>query len=306
MKPFRLNLNLTDVLILVAVGVLVPVLLSTAVGIVALVLARDVGGVVTGVLVLCFAVAAAGSAVLTVVLTGRKIRLARRQADFVAGVSHELRTPLSAIRLYAQTLQSGQVAGDPQETAKCLATILRETEWLDFMIDGVLTWRASSSGKMALNRVSRPVTRAVQEAVQRFRGMAGSDEMELSLCVESRRNVRHDARAVNAVVLNLLSNAYKYTGSEKRIEVRVRDEDGGVAITVRDNGIGMTPGEAKRVFQPFYRVGRKERGGSGGVGLGLAIARHLVERHGGTIGLESQPGDGSTFTIRLPTDSGGS
>ncbi len=80
----------------------------------------------------------------------------------------------------------------------------------------------------------------------------------------------------------------------------VRDEDDRVVIEVRDNGIGLAPAEAKRVFQPFYRVRDAKRGATGGVGLGLAIARYLVTRHGGTIDVQSEKGQGSTFTIRLP------
>lgn len=304
MKRYHLNLNLTGVIVLVAVGVLLPVMLSTAVGIVALVIARDAGGIVTGVLVISFAVAAAGSALIAVVLTGKKARLARLQADFVANVSHEFRTPLSAVKLYAQTLQSGKLAGDPERTAQCLATILRETEWLDAMIDKVLIWRASSRDMMPLEMKTRPVSRAVGDAVERFRTMVATDELEFASSLDSRLRVNHDASALNAIVLNLLTNAYKYTGNDKRISVGVRDESDAVAIEVCDNGIGLTPAEAKRVFQPFYRVQGKADSDTSGVGLGLAIARYLVHRHDGTLTVSSEKGTGSTFTIRLPAASG--
>ena len=300
MKRFHLNLDLTGVIVLLAVGVLLPVLLATAVGIVALVIADDAGGIVTGVLVISFAVTAMGGGVVTVLLTGKKARLARRQADFVANVSHEFRTPLSAIRLYAQTLQSGKLSDDPAQTAQCLATILRETEWLDAMIDGVLTWRASSRNVMPLDMDTQPVSQAVRDAVERFRGMVAPDEMKLEAITESHLDVRHDPRALNAVVLNLLTNAYKYTAPNKRISVHVRDEEAHVCIDVSDDGIGLAPSEAARVFQPFYRADRTDGTKAAGVGLGLAIARHLVNRHDGELSVRSEAGKGSTFTIRLP------
>lgn len=299
MKRYRMDLDLTAVIVLVATGVLVPVMLSTAVGIVALVIARDAGGIVTGVLVICFAAAAAGSALITVLLTGRKARLARRQADFLAGVSHEFRTPLSAIRLYTQTLQSGRLDGDPAATARCLATILRETEWLDAMIDRVLTWRASSRDMLPMEMKAGTVGGAVEEAAARFRAMAEPDGMEFTSSTDTRLVVMHDAGAINAVVLNLLTNAYKYTGSAKRIGISVRDEAGFVVIEVRDNGMGIAPADARRVFQPFYRARRQH---AGGAGLGLSIAKHIVERHGGEITVSSEEGRGSTFTVRLPSE----
>jgi signal transduction histidine kinase len=147
------------------------------------------------------------------------------------------------------------------------------------------------------------VSRAVGDAVERFRAMIAPDEMRFSSSIETRVPVRHDASALNAVVLNLLTNAYKYTGKDKRIALRARDENGGVAIEVRDNGVGLSPAEVKSIFQPFYRARRQGEGDTGGVGLGLAIARYLVERHGGTITVESEKSKGSAFTIRLPAAS---
>ena len=304
MKRFALNLGLKSVIILIAVGVLLPVMLSTAAGIVALVMAKDTGTIITGVLVISFTVAAMGSGLIAVVLTSRKARLARRQADFVASVSHEFRTPLSAIRLYAQTLQSGKLADDPEQTAACLATILRETEWLDVMIERALAWRASSRDMLVFDTETQPVGGAGNAAIERFRTMVEPTETDISAKVDTSLPVKHDARALQGIVLNLLTNAYKYTDGEKRIAVRVRDEADHVLIEVEDNGIGLSAVQAKRVFQPFYRANGSETEGAGGVGLGLAIAKHLVARHGGSISVSSRPGEGSIFTIQLPAETG--
>lgn len=300
MKRYHLNLKLTGVIVLIAVGVLLPVMLSTAVGIVALVIARDAGGIVTGVLVISFAAAAAGSALIAVVLAGSKAALARRQADFVANASHELRTPLSAIRLYAQTLRSADPANDPEQTAQCLDGIVRQTEWLDLLLGRVLTWRAASRDMMALTPKWAPVVPAVRAAVSRFSALAFPGEVDLSTSIDSERPVRHDAAAVTDVVLNLLTNAYKYTGREKKIGVSVRDADDGVTIEVTDNGIGLAPAEAKKVFLPFYRAEDAAEKGTSGVGLGLAIARDLVERQGGRMTVHSEKGKGSSFSVHLP------
>ena len=131
--------------------------------------------------------------------------------------------------------------------------------------------------------------------------MVAADEMVFSCSMDSLLCVQHDVKALNAIVLNLLINAYKYTGQEKQISVEVRDEDDQVLIGVKDNGIGLTDVEAKRIFQPFFRVDRRDKEEKGGAGLGLAIARHLVNRQGGTITVSSKKGEGSLFTVRLPS-----
>lgn len=300
MKRFKLNLNLTSVIVILAAGVLLPVMLSTAVGIVSIVLADDADGIITGVLVISFAVTAAGSGLLALVFTGKKARLARQQADFIANVSHELRTPLSAIRLYAQTLETGRLADDPEQTAHCIATIVRETTWLDTLIDRLLTWRATSKDMLELSLETRPVADAVSGAVTRFNSMVSPEELTLTVSLETRLCVRHDAMALNAVILNLLMNAYKYTGAQKQIRVSAQDRDSQVIIEVEDNGIGLSAIEAKRIFRPFYRAPRKDKGETGGVGLGLAIAWNLIGQHNGTLSVSSRQGEGSSFTISLP------
>lgn len=300
MKRPRLNLSLTGVMVVLLACVLVPVVLSTAVGIVTLAIGKGTSEIVSGVLVISFATAATGGVIAATVLVGRKHRIARRQADFLANISHELRTPLSSVRMYTQTLQSGKLADDPVETAKCLETILRETAWLDSMIDKVLTWRASSKDAMPLNMHIDTIGSAVNSAVDRFRAMVPPDEIELVVKNESCLPVSHDVKALSSVVLNLLTNAYKYTRANKNIRVVTRDEHNTVVVQVVDNGVGLSPLDAVRVFEPFYRADSRLSGKSAGIGLGLAIARHLVRKHNGQIRVASEPGKGSTFTVRLP------
>jgi signal transduction histidine kinase len=300
MRRLELNLNLTSVIVMVAAGVMLPVLLATAVGIVALCLARDTGGVITGVLIVSFTLTAAGCGFLALVWASKKASLARQQADFIANISHELRTPLSAIKLYAQTLESGQLADNPSETARCIATILRETSWLDAMIDKVLIWRASGKEMLKLDMKPQSVRAAVEGAVERFRSMVPTDGLTLTLQIESMVPVLHDSKALHTVVLNLLTNAYKYTGDVKQIQIQVRENPTHVFIEVSDNGEGLTQTEAKRVFQPFYRAPSGVENEKGGAGLGLAIARKLIQQHHGSISVSSEHHIGTRLTIRLP------
>ncbi|OGV57553.1 MAG: hypothetical protein A2283_23345 [Lentisphaerae bacterium RIFOXYA12_FULL_48_11] len=300
MKRFRLNLDLTGVIVVIAAGVMIPVMLLTAVGIVAVTASNYTGGIVTGILVICFAVTAAGSALVAIVMASRKARLARMQADFTANMSHEFRTPLSSIKLYAQTLQSGKLADDPKRTAECIGVILREAGWLDVMIDRLLTWRSSSKELMQLNMEPAPVTKAVSAAVEQFKYIVPPEEIQLSFSPESTLCVMHDTSAISTIVLNLLVNAYKYTGDGKKISVRTRDEEDRVVIEVEDNGIGIEPSEMQKIYEPFYRVKRKNGIAPGGTGLGLSIVRHLASRHNGTIEVKSEKDKGSVFFINLP------
>jgi two-component system sensor histidine kinase CiaH len=153
---------------------------------------------------------------------------------------------------------------------------------------------------LKLTMTPQPIAQAVQGAVERFQGMVDPEELTFSAAVDARLPVRHDTHALHSVVLNLLINAFKYTGKQKQIGVRAFDgDDDCVHIEVSDNGIGLSPVEAKRVFQPFYRVENPAANASG-VGLGLAIAHYLITRHHGTITVRSEQGKGSTFRITLP------
>jgi two-component system phosphate regulon sensor histidine kinase PhoR len=289
----RRTLSLTGAIVAITVGVLLPVLLSTTVGIVAIAIGESSKDLVLGILVLCFAVGAIGGGVAATVLLGKRAHIARLQSDLLANVTHELRTPLSGIRLHAQTLQSDI---DPEHRKECVRSILRETVWLEAMIDRVLTWRTAAKDWASLDMTREPIGDAVEEAAARFCKMFDADEVDFSVDVDTSTPVEHDSRVLTSIVLNLLVNAYKYTGDEKTIRLTARDESDEVVVEVQDNGPGIPRRQQKKIFEPFHRTGNS----GSGAGLGLAIVHHQVQAHGGTVGVESVKGEGSTFTVRLP------
>jgi signal transduction histidine kinase len=295
----RRSLSLVRPIVTLSVGVVLPVLLSTAAGIVAIVAGESTLTMLLGVLVVSFTAAAIGGAVILYVLLGRRARLARLQSDLLANVTHELRTPLAGIRIHAQTLQSGLLLSDPRRAAASLETIVRETEWLDAMIDRVLSWRAVARDRDAARRVSGPIRPVVDETVARFLRMVPPDEVQLRCSLESSGSVRHDPDSLAQALLNLLVNAYKYSRPPRRIAVSTRDEGPWVVLGVEDNGIGIPEPEVPRIFEPFYRV-ESASSRTAGAGLGLAIVHHAVRAHGGTITVNSKEGVGSRFSIRLP------
>jgi two-component system, OmpR family, phosphate regulon sensor histidine kinase PhoR len=239
-----------------------------------------------------------------VALTGRSLyreaQLSRLKTDFVSLVSHELRTPLTSIRMFIETLALGRVS-DPKQTQQVLGMLLQETERLSSLIERVLDWGRIESGKKEYRREPIAVQDLVETTVAAFRAQRLGAEaviaQELSLELP---HVNVDREALAGALLNLLQNAYKYSGAEKRIALRARREGRTVAIDVEDNGVGIAPRHQKRIFERFYRVDNLLTRRTEGSGLGLSIARRIVEAHGGRITLTSQPGQGSTFTIHLP------
>ncbi len=294
------SMSLTGIIIALSIGVLLPVLLSTAVGIVTLALGKNSNPIVTGVLIVSFAAAAIGSIVTVTILLSKRARTVRLQADLLANVSHDLRTPLSSIRLYAQTIQSGKLDNEPELIHESLETIIRETQWLDSMIDRLLTWRAAAKDRAILQMKTKPVGEAVEIATRRFLSMIPEREVEFHLEITSQASVNHDPQAIESIVLNLLLNAYKYTGSEKHIRVTVEDRYEKVAISVCDNGIGILPKEIHKIFEPFYRIDTKLASKASGAGLGLSIVRYLTRSHDGEVMVKSGK-EGSCFTVLLPT-----
>lgn len=231
---------------------------------------------------------------------------ARAKTEFLAAISHELRTPLNAIVGYAQLLQNGAV-GPPLEEmqARSLERIRLAGQHLAQLVDELLTLQeieASSPAARSLRKMKADANQVAREAFHMVRKRADG-AVDLRLELEDRDVVMEtDPQKLRQVLVNLLGNAVKFT-DQGWVEMRVRARnDGSVIFAVADTGIGIAESELETIFQPFSRIrsGYTATATAGGTGLGLSISRHLAELLGGRIEVESTPGKGSTFTVRLP------
>lgn len=228
----------------------------------------------------------------------RAARISRLKTDFVANISHELRTPLTSVRLFAETLQSGR-ASSPEEVQECLTLLSSEAQRLSVLVERLLDWSRLESRSRVLRRedVEVPTLLAHVGDVFRAQQLGATYTTELA---PGLPRVHVDRDAIAQVVLNLLHNAIKYTGPDKRIALRARRQGRQVVIEVSDNGPGIRPQDKKRIFERFYRGDDLLSSRTEGTGLGLAIAKRIVELHEGQIEVESHVGVGSTFRVLLP------
>ena len=277
----------------------VPTAVFSSVGILILVFQRAGFDIVFGVLVLTFAFAVATGGILTQRVLSRAARKERLQTDFVAKVSHELRTPLASIRLFVDTLQSGQVT-DPDDQARCLDVISSETSRLSTMIERLLGWGRMEAGRhvyeMRVEAVATLVGEALAQLEPQLEGSGATIELDIP---DDAPAVMADRVAIVDSLLNLLSNAVKYGGANP-VQVHVRRHKRRVRIEVRDHGPGIPRDEQRRIFERFYRVRSKAAAGTKGSGLGLAMARLVIKAHKGRIHVASAPGEGACFTVELP------
>jgi signal transduction histidine kinase len=238
--------------------------------------------------------------VLTWRLMRRETEMARLKSDFVANVSHDLRTPLSVIRMFGETLELGRV---PDETRRreYYRVITRESERLSRLIDNVLDFSRIESGRRRYERAPTAVEPLVRETLEAFAYPLEQQKFKVELTVApDLPDVPMDADAIGQALANLVDNAIKYSADDRALAIEARCEGDRLALSVTDRGIGIPPAEHGRVFEKFYRVGRSETQGRRGSGVGLALVRHVAEAHGGTVTVQSAPGQGSRFTLWLP------
>ncbi len=231
---------------------------------------------------------------------GRQVKLNRLKNDFIATVTHELKTPLASMRVLVDTLLEGHYR-DQRQVTEYLELICRENGRLSRLIDNFLTFSRMERNKQAFRiRATQPeaVAQAAAEAVRtKFDQAACRFAMDIA---PDLPEIEADPDAMVTVLVNLLDNACKYSYDDKQIALRVTAEDHVVRFAVSDNGVGIPRRAAKRIFRRFYQVDRRLARRAEGCGLGLSIAKFIVDAHNGRISVDSKPGQGSTFTVTLP------
>ncbi len=231
----------------------------------------------------------------------RQLEIAsRHKSEFLANMSHELRTPLNAIIGFSEVLAERMFGEINDKQAEYLADILESGRHLLSLINDILDLSKIEAGRMELELSEFNLPAAIDNTLTLVRERAQRREIRLARAIDPRvGSVRADERKVKQVLLNLLSNALKFTPEGGRIDVGVAVRDGMAEISVTDTGVGIAPEDLDAVFEEFRQVGTAAKKVEG-TGLGLAISRKFIELHGGRIWVTSTPGVGSTFAFTLP------
>ena len=224
-------------------------------------------------------------------------RLERVRRDFVANVSHELRTPVSVIRGYAETLANGTV--DPATATRFVSTIQAHAERLANLIGDLLTLSELESRGASFSLTPLSLSELIGHCCHLLDPQAANRQITISADNLPPLTVLADRQRLEQVLVNLLDNAVKYTPAGGRVTVAAEADGDMVKISVRDDGPGIPLHEQTRIFERFYRLDAGRSRDQGGTGLGLAIVKHIVQLHGGTVWVESVPGQGACFTFTL-------
>ena len=225
-------------------------------------------------------------------------RLDEVRRDFVANISHELKTPIGAVGLLAEALQAA--SDEPDQVKRFAKRLTKESERLARITQEII----ELSRLQAADALSKPdvveIDHVVALAIDQNRVAADSNKVTIISGGDTGAEVYGDEPLLAVALHNLVANAIQYSPKGSRVGIGVTHTDGVVEIAVTDQGIGIPEEDRDRVFERFYRIDPARSRHTGGSGLGLSIVKHVVQNHGGDIRVWSQPGNGSTFTIRLP------
>ncbi len=222
------------------------------------------------------------------------------QRDFIANVSHELKTPITSIQGFSQAIMDG-TAQSPQALQQSASVIHTEANRMHRLVMDLLVLARLDAGTADLQRAQVDLTGLLKAVIEKFSLQAQNASITLLSQFGDLPMLIGDGDRLAQVFTNLVDNALKYTPAGGQVSINAGVDQGAIVISVADNGAGIAPQDLQRIFERFYQVDKSRRGGSGrGVGLGLAIASQIVQAHQGQIWVQSTPGSGSTFYVRLP------
>jgi signal transduction histidine kinase len=253
-----------------------------------------------GLLVALLVLAIAVGSWLIVADLSRQLRLARQKTDFVSNVSHELKTPLTSIRMFTEMLAEDRVP-DESKRRHFLGIITAETARLTRLINNVLDFARLERGEKKYQFAPFDLAALVRETVDSYRPHLETLGFTLRSQIPAEPiTFNGDRDAMAQVLVNLLSNAEKYSGERKEIEVALESSAGAIEVRVSDHGLGVPAGCEEKIFDQFYRAHDSLGSGIQGSGLGLTLARQIARAHGGDVTFERRDGGGSCFLLKLP------
>ncbi len=228
-------------------------------------------------------------------------RLENIRRDFVSNVSHEIKTPITAIKGFVETLRDGAVK-DPEDATRFLGIIEKHVDRLAAIIEDLLNLSKieQTSEKTGISLIESQLCDILQNALQVCHVAVADKKIEIDTSCSESIKANVDPTLLEQAIVNLLDNAVKYSDEGGTVRLKVSKEKGFVVIAVQDQGCGISQKHLPRLFERFYRVDKARSRQLGGTGLGLAIVKHIVQAHGGDITVESTPGKGSIFSIRVP------
>jgi two-component system, OmpR family, phosphate regulon sensor histidine kinase PhoR len=278
-----------------ALAVLVPVVLMVGIGVLLLVTDSSPATIVLSILILGLSASGITGYILGTVFVGKAANLAKLQNEFVGAVSHELRTPITSIRLLMESLSTGKLDADDQ--ANVVTLLARETARLEVLVGRVLELsRLQMSHVFRRHRLD--VASLVEEAVHAFDALTLTNPTKITVTIEPGLTVTGDRGTLVRALVNLLTNAWKYTGDDKQIAIEAGTVKRRIEIRVHDNGPGIPRDEQRALFEAFRRGRDALKSGAPGVGLGLSFVQAIVRGHGGKLDVQSRPGE-TVFRIRL-------
>lgn len=226
-------------------------------------------------------------------------QLENMRRDFVANVSHELKTPLTSIKGFVETLLSGALE-DKENNRNFVKIIQNHTERLDKLVDDLLSLSHLESQGIVIDKKEFNLTLQVKEVILGFKSQIKDKGLEVVDQLPQDFIINADKDRIEQVLINLINNAIKFNKEKGFIKIYNQDLDGNIKIIIEDSGMGIPQRDIPRIFERFYRVDKARSHELGGTGLGLSIVKHIVELHGGHVGIESTEGLGSKFWFILP------
>ncbi|WP_421872534.1 sensor histidine kinase [Marinoscillum sp.] len=226
-------------------------------------------------------------------------RMETFRREFIADVSHELKTPIFAAQGFVHTLLDGAVE-DKKVRTKFLKKAAKSLDGLDILVQDLLTISQMETGEIKMHFESFDIVALAREVMDQLDGKAEKRDITVTIEGDDKKYfVRGDYQRIYQVMINLVSNAIKYTKKGGAVHIRFEEQEGHISTYIIDNGRGIPPEDLSRIFERFYRVEKSRSKEKGGTGLGLAIVKHIMEGHDSTVEVESEVKKGSTFSFKL-------